>query len=119
MPSEKYYNLERWEMEEYRRKQDKNAAKRGASVQEVFNDEEIRRIEIKNARAAAEKKEFDEMLSKMSSDRDRRESMRRQDIIRAELKNAYKQGDMTTVRRLEKVLAPDEEKGGGVKHPWA
>jgi hypothetical protein len=46
--------------------------------------------------------------------------MRRQGELQGELQQAYKRGDMATVRRLEKLLAPDEETGGGgMKHPWA
>jgi hypothetical protein len=47
-----------------------------------------------------------------------REDMRRQSEMKSELMSAYKQGDMATVKRIEKVLAPDEE-GPAVKHPWA
>ena len=118
MPHEKYYNYEAWEIAEYRRKQDK-AAHKSSDVPEAFNDEEERRREILNARAKAEKKEFSDLLGKMSANRDQLESMRRQEGLKVELQMAYKQGDMTTVRRIEKMLAPDEEKGTGVKHPWA
>ena len=106
-------------MEEYRRKQDKTY-RASSEVQETFNDEELRRAEIRNARAIQEKREFNEMMSKMAADKERQESMRRQEVLKTELKLAYKQGDMATVRRLEKVLAPDENTGGSsVKHPWA
>lgn len=118
MPHEKYYNYEQWEMAEYRRKQDK-AARKSSVVQETFNDEEERKKELMAARAKAEKEQFNNLLGKMASDKDQREAMRRQDLLKVELQMAYKQGDMTTVRRLEKLLAPEEETGGGVKHPWA
>lgn len=118
MPHEKFYNYEQWEIAEYRRKHDK-AARKSTDVQETFNDEDERRREIIQARAQAEKREFSNLLGKMASDKDQREAMRRQEMLKVELQMAYKQGDMATVRRLEKILAPEEEKGTGVKHPWA
>ena len=119
MPHEKYYNFAEWEMKEYRRKQKKAASKHAGDVQESFNDEEQRRREIMEARAQAEKREFNELLGKMASNKTRQEDMKRQDRLKIELQQAYRQGDMTTVRRLEKILAPDEDSGTAVKHPWA
>jgi hypothetical protein len=54
----------------------------------------------------------------MSKDKDRMEDMRRQSELKAKLQLAYKQGDLETVRKIEKILAPDEEKAT-IKHPWA
>jgi uncharacterized membrane protein (DUF106 family) len=84
-----------------------------------MTDEEIRRLEIKRAKEAAERREFIELKAKMAADKEKQESMRRQDVMKAELQRAYRAGDMATVRRLEKLLAPEEETGGGFKHPWA
>lgn len=44
--------------------------------------------------------------------------MRRQELLRTELKQAFKQGDTEKVQKLEKLLAPEEETAT-VKHPWA
>jgi hypothetical protein len=120
MPHDKYYHYAEWEMAEYRRKQEKGARK-STEVQSEFNvnDEAERRREIKNFRAKAEQKEFSDLLGKMAGNTDRRADMRRQDMLKVELQLAYKQGDHTNVRRLEKILAPDEDKGTGQKHPWA
>ena len=41
-----------------------------------------------------------------------------QGTLQSELQMAYKQGDVTTQKRLERLLAPAEE-GPAVKHPWA
>ena len=119
MPHEKYYNYEKWEMEEYQRQQRRAQKSRDREqVREVFDDEAERRRELKRKRELAEKREFHETLAKISQDKDKRESMRRQDELRAELQLAYKSGDQATVSRLERILAPEEEKVG-VRHPWA
>mmetsp|Transcript_5111 Transcript_5111/g.8367 ORF Transcript_5111/g.8367 Transcript_5111/m.8367 type:complete len:287 (-) Transcript_5111:1018-1878(-) len=122
MPSEKYYDIARWEMQEYQNAQKKKARKRidEGDVPVVFDDEAAVAQERRLARARREQKEFKETLSKMSTDKGRVQDMRRQSELQGELQQAYKRGDMVTVRRLEKLLTPDEEPvGGGVKHPWA
>ena len=120
MQNEKYYNYEKWEMENYRKKQMKKSHQllNKSKIPENFNDEEERRKELKEAREILEKQQFRETITKMASDKDRREDMRRQDQLRAEMALAYKQGDLTTVRRIEKLLAPEED-GPTAKHPWA
>lgn len=39
-------------------------------------------------------------------------------MLRAELQLAFKQGDQASVKRLEKLLAPEEDTVA-VAHPWA
>jgi len=107
-------------MENYEKKQMKKfhslySSKDGSGV---FNDEEERRKELKEARERLEKQQFKETIQKMTYDKDRREDMRRQDQLRAEMALAYKQGDVATVKRIEKLLAPEED-GPATKHPWA
>jgi Na+-translocating ferredoxin:NAD+ oxidoreductase RnfC subunit len=119
LPHEKYYNLEKWEMDEYRRDQQRKQAERMADVDEFsFNDEAARLAERKRARDAAEKKEFDEIKARMAADTSRRADIRHQDQLRIQMQLAHKQGDLETVARLEKRLAPEEPKTT-VKHPWA
>ena len=117
MPHEKYYNYEKWEIEEYKMKKDIES-RRLNSEKEGFNDEEERKIELKRAKDLHEKRQFNDLKVKISANKDLREGMRRQDEYKMELKIAYKQGDMEKVRKLERLLAPDEE-GPAVKHPWA
>jgi hypothetical protein len=131
MPHEKYYNLERWEMEDYREKQRKKQMKEAKKshkdydyVEEdtaptSFNDEQLRKQELKREKERAEQAEFHSIYSKMVHDKDKRKDMRRQGELYAELQLAHKHGDVAAVRRLEKLLAPDEDTGKGVKHPWA
>ena len=73
----------------------------------LFNDEVNRKAEIKRLREKAELEQFKLTKSRMLGNKDKREDMRHQDVLRAELKLAYKQGDTERVQRLERVLAPD------------
>ena len=42
---------------------------------------------------------------------------RRQSQLTTELQQAFKRGDTATVKRIERLLAPEEVRA--VKHPWA
>lgn len=123
MPHEKFYNYERWEMAEYQRsklEQQQRAldGKEFDAAPTSFNDEEIRRRELKQQKADAENKEFQQLKQKMASNKDIQGDMRRQAQLSTELQLAFKRGDSATVKRLERKLAPDEAKMT-VKHPWA
>jgi hypothetical protein len=123
MPHEKYYNYERWEMQEYQR-QKQDQARRASTHDDDgclpmnFNDEEIRRRELKKLKEEAELKEFMALKNKMSANKDIQGDMRRQAQLSTELQLAFKRGDTATVKRLERMLAPEEAKVT-VKHPWA
>ena len=126
MPHEKYYNYEKWEMEEYQRKKRKEALaaaqehddNHGSFEQKSFNDEEIRRRELKKMKEDAENKEFLSLKTKMSQNKDVQGDMRRQAQLNTELQQAFKRGDTATVKRIERLLAPDEVHAV-VKHPWS
>lgn len=120
MPHPKFYNYEKWEMEEYQRKQmkDKQRQDDGGEFDMTFNDEERRRLERKREKELQEQKEFQQLRLRMTHDKSLQEDMKRQEQLRTELQQAYKRGDKATVKRLEKILAPDEA-GPVVKHPWA
>lgn len=122
MPHEKYYNYERWEMQEYQRSKLEQQQRRASDdldgLPSTFNDEEIRRKELKRMKEAAENKEFMELKQKMAVNKDIQSDMRKQAQLSTELQQAFKRGDTATVKRLERLLAPDEVKAT-VKHPWA
>lgn len=63
--------------------------------------------ELQQQREAAEKAEFAALKQKLASDKGLREDMRRQAVLKGELELAYKQGDMETVTRLQKLLKPE------------
>lgn len=122
MPHEKYYNYERWEMMEYQRskleQQQRALSSSEFDAPVTFNDEEIRRKELKRQKEEAENKEFQQLKQKMAQNKDIQGDMRRQAQLSTELQLAFKRGDTTTVKRLERMLAPEEPKMV-VKHPWA
>jgi hypothetical protein len=116
MPHEKFYSYERWEIEEYKRKQHERS--NSTDFEKVqFNDAEERRIELKKQKELDEKREFELTIKKMTFDKERMEGMRLQSVIQLEIQAAYKIGDMATVKKLETRLAPDAKVD--VKHPWA
>jgi len=122
MPHDKYYNYERWEMAEYQRskleQQQRASSSSEFDLPTSFNDEEIRRRELRKQKEDAENKEFMQPKQKMASNKDIQGDMRRQAQLSTELQLAFKRGDTATVKRLERVLAPEEPKMV-VKHPWA
>lgn len=122
MPHEKYYNYERWEMQEYQRSKLEQQQRRNADdldgLPTSFNDEEIRRRELKKMKEETENKEFMQLKQKMAVNKDIQSDMRKQAQLSTELQQAFKRGDAATVKRLERLLAPDEVKAT-VKHPWA
>lgn len=120
MPHHKFYNYEKWEMEEYVRQQDQARQKQSQSerMPSILSDEEERRRERKKAKEDQERKEFEALRSRMLGDKDKREDMKKQAELQLELQQAFKRGDTATVKKLERLLAPDEEKPVA-RHPWA
>ena len=114
LPHEKYYNIERWEMLEYQRKQNSN---NNGKIKDTFDDEEERRIELKRRKEEETRLEFMNLKKQMVNDKDRLEDMRRQNELVKELQLAYKQGDKEKVKNIESRLTPDII--FAAKHPWA
>lgn len=117
MPHEKYYNFEKWEMYEYKKSQESQQRLR-QSERDVFDDEYERKAEIKRLGEKAEREQFELTKQRMLVDKDKRNDMRHQELLRAELKLAHRQGDKEKVQRLERALAPDPQEAT-VKHPWS
>ncbi len=116
----KYYDLDRWEMEEYRRSKVQSSSDRDGILPDSFNDEEDRRAELRRQRELEEQRQFRELKEQMSRDKEMTEGMRRQEELRIQLQLAHKQGDLQTVRRVERLLAPEPaESASAVKHPWS
>ena len=111
MPHEKYYNYEKWEMEEYMKKKKEAAAKGGVISDEAKHLEKLR-IQQEEKR----RNEMDMVMSSMS--RDKIEEMKRQKLIKQEMEHAYKVGDEEKRLRLQKRLEPEEKKQV-TSHPWS
>lgn len=124
MPHTKYYHYERWEMEEYQRqqqaKQQKLHSNNMGDEEYSFNDEEEVKRRRKLEKEMKEKEEFALIHSIMKQDKSIQQDMKRQAELRTELNIAHKRGDMATVKRLERLLAPDDpSQQSKIKHPWS
>ena len=131
MPHIKYYHLESWEMGEYNKQKaskvqsSKKKRSYGDDIdvvdnkEYIFNDEEIRRKELKQLREEEAKKEFQTVISRLSSDKEKQQGLRLQDSLRSKLQLAYKMGNREEVTRLEALLAPEKDVSVSIKHPWA
>ncbi|RYH14143.1 hypothetical protein EON65_34085 [archaeon] len=109
-PSMKYYNLEKFELQTYQQQQQQqHQAAISSSANVSLNDEAEKSREAKLKKLQQEQSDFNAQLMRMRGDSEKVTSMRRQEELYGELRAAYKRGDMVTVRRLERVLAPDEE----------
>jgi hypothetical protein len=126
MPHDKFYNFEAWEMKEYQRQQQAKASQQqyveddygASSSRGLFNDEEERRKERKLLKAQQEQQALQEVHQRLVQDRHLIADMKKQQQLQTELQQAFKRGDTATVKRLERLLAPDEDKPA-VKHPWS
>jgi len=107
LPHKKYYNYEKWEMEEYARK--KREAQEAAAGKEGGADvalDELRHREEMAERAKRKKREEQQLLlAGMTAEK--REEMKNQARLRHEMNVAYKTGDDETRKRLERRLAPE------------
>jgi hypothetical protein len=117
MPHIKYYNIAQFEMDEYNKAKEKGG---GGMERQEFDDEAERRAEMKRLKLQQEAQQFSQLKAQLVQQQQLREDMRRQETLRAELQLAFKSGDQASVRRLEKLLAPDDPSAAaGPKHPWA
>lgn len=110
MPSEKYYDIERWEMEQYRLEQIEKS-NRSSSRAEIssFDDETFVKEELRKQKERQKQLDFLKIKSNISNNQELREEMKHQETLLLQMKDAYRRGDMETVRKIEKRLAPDEK----------
>lgn len=101
LPHEKYYDYDKWEMEEYQKQKEESKKKKGARSDEFEFQEEMKR-------KAEEKKRKELELTRMMMSKDKIEEMKHQARIKAEMVNAYRVGDEDTRKKLQRRLNPDE-----------
>lgn len=101
LPHEKYYDYDKWEMEDYTRQKEESHAKSS-----VLGDEFEHREEMKRKAEEKKRKEFETVKLLMS--KDKIEDMKRQARLKAELANAYRVGDEETRKRLQRRLEQDD-----------
>lgn len=112
MPHKKYYNYNKWEMKEYRRKQQKssNSVELVDSHDFSFDDEKQKALEVKRQREEESRAQYLAIKQQMKEDKEKREELQTQEVMRNQLKMAYRLGNKEEVKRLEKLLAPSKPK---------
>ena len=109
LPHIKYYDYDKWEMDEYsRKKQEAEKVKDGSTmnIASVAADELRHREEMAER---AKRKRLEELkLVQYAMTAEKREEMKHQAQLRHEMVVAYKTGDEETRRRLQRKLEPDE-----------
>jgi len=109
LPHIKYYDYDKWEMDEYsRKKQEAEKVKDGSTmnIASVAADELRHREEMAER---AKRKRLEELkLVQYAMTAEKREEMKHQAQLRHEMAVAYKTGDEETRRRLQRKLEPDE-----------
>lgn len=111
MPHEKYYNYEKWEMEEYQKQKMSTQAKGGVISDEARHIEEMRQKQEEKRKA-----EMNMVMNSMS--KEKIEEMKRQQLLKQEMAHAYKIGDEEKRAKIERRLAPEEKKRSA-SHPWS
>ena len=113
MPHEKFYDYERWEMEDYRRRRaEEEAGGVGATnTVDVRADEEKMRLEALAQKRAFEQQHLEATKTSLQSTAGLREAMQRQKDLEAEMAHSHKVGDSKRVKKIQDKLAPDEWKG--------
>lgn len=122
MPNAKYYNLEKWEMEEYKRNKPSSSSSNSNKEYNARDDEEQRRVEIKRKREEEEARALQSALNRMGADKEKREGLRLQEALKAQLQMAYRMGNQGEVKRIEALLMPvhdKEQDEDSIPHPWA
>ena len=111
MPHKKYYDYNKWEMKEYQRKQkSKTPTIDDSNLEYHFDDEKQKALEVKKQREEESNAIFLSIKQQMREDKEKREVIESQEVLRNQLKMAYRLGNMDEVRRLEKLLAPSKPK---------
>lgn len=108
LPHEKYYDIEAYEMRKYHKEQTKKLSGKASSSSARRVDEDALRREKLTQRQTKEQQEFKLILQTMN--KDKIESMRRQELLRAEMQMHYKAGNVAEARRIEQLLKADEER---------
>ena len=107
LPHVKYYDYDKWEMEDYakKKKEAEDAATGGGS--RARSDEFKHREEMKRREEEKRRAEVELMRATVSAKRD---EMKGQALLKAELENAYKTGDQEKIRSLKRRLEPEERR---------
>lgn len=109
-PSDKYYDLMAWQQRKAGEEAKKRKGKEGEEAPSISaaDDEAARRAEAKRRREEEAAERLKEAYNALKySDAGKKEDMKRQELLKIELRVAARTGDTEKVARLQKLLAPD------------
>ena len=102
LPHKKYYDYDRWELEEW---ESNKAASTGSQISSARRDEALH-MQILQEKARQKQKQELEIL-KSSLNKDKRDEMKRKAELQAEMAHAYKTGDQETYIKIKNRLEPE------------
>jgi hypothetical protein len=102
-PHTKYYNYDKWEMEEYEKTK---AILNSGATSELQRDEALHRRNLQQQTETKRKEERAFALSLMS--KEKVEEMKWKQQLQSEMAHAYKMGDQATYLRLKNRLEPEK-----------
>lgn len=111
LPHEKYHDYDKWEMEDYQKKNrdaEAKAAESAAGGASAHLDE-VKHREKMTEKAKQKKLEELKLVQTMMT-AEKREEMKHQARLRHKMAVAHKTGDEETMKRLQKRLAPEERR---------
>jgi hypothetical protein len=107
LPHIKYYDYEKWEMDEYQKQQQQQQQLQIAgSSKNAKSDEFLHQQE--QQRRAKEKRRLEEIQLLSTMNREKVQDMKHQADLRTQMQIAFKTGDKATYRRLKEKLEADE-----------
>lgn len=107
LPHIKYYDYDKWEMEEYTRQKEAALAKAGGNDANNLALDEMRHREDM-AKRAKDKRNAELLLTRQCMTSDKIDEMKNQARMRHEMAVAYKMGDEEKRKKLQKRLEPEE-----------
>jgi hypothetical protein len=107
LPHEKYFDYDKWELQEYeRQKRQDQILKTGSNS--MLADEAEHRDQMRKKQQLLKQKELELLKQTMTSDKV--QDMKHQQELLSQMRHAYKTGDEETRQRLAKKLEPVDER---------
>ena len=106
LPHIKYYNFDKWELEEYE-KQKRELEQSGQNSSALFNDERNHAIAMQ--RIAKQKEEAALQLVAATMNTTKIKEMQHQKQLQSQMQMAFKMGDHETYRKIKEKLQPPDK----------
>ncbi len=106
LPHMKYYNYDKWELEEFER-QKREIEQTGQNSSAIINDERNHALEMQRIAKQKEQAALQFVAATMNSTKV--EEMQQQKLLQTQMQMAFKMGDHETYRRIKEKLQPPEK----------